>query len=67
MHPVNFWICLRSVGVANYDKSSDFSQVCLNSSIGNNEAQELSGGNAENTFFRIELDVICSEIVEREP
>ena len=39
----------------------------LQYSTGDNESQELSGWYAENAFFRIELDVICSEIVECEP
>ena len=33
----------------------------------NDEAQELSGWYAENAFFRIELNVICSEVVECHP
>ena len=36
-------------------------------STGYNEAQELSGWYTENAFFRIELDVVCSEVVECEP
>ena len=31
---------------------------------GYNEAQELSGWNAENAFFRVELDVVCSEVIK---
>ena len=48
-------------------QSLDFSRICFNSSTGDDEAQELCGGHAENAFFQIELDVVCSEIVEREP
>ena len=54
---------MRSVGVANCDKA----WISFNTSTGDNESQELSGWYAENAFFRIELDVICSEVVECEP
>ena len=30
-------------------------------------AQELSGWYAENAFFRVKLDVVCSEVIERKP
>ena len=45
----------------------DFGRISFNTSTGDNETQELSGWYAENAFFRIELDVICSEVVECEP
>ena len=34
---------------------------------GYNEAQELSGWYAENAFFWVKLNVVCSEVIEREP
>ena len=49
------------------DKPGHPCKDSFNSSTGDNEAQELSGWYTENAFFRIELDVVCSEVVECEP
>ena len=45
----------------------DFGRISFNTSTGDNETQELSGWYGENAFFWIELDVVCSEVVECEP
>ena len=44
-----------------------FLRIGFNSSIGNDEAEQFSGGYSEDTLLWVELDVVCSEIVERKP
>ena len=39
----------------------------LQSSTGYDEAQELSGWYVEYAFLRVKLNVVCSEVIEREP